>query len=118
MAVLIVACPCALGLATPAAIMVGIGRGAQLGLLVRRGEALQQLTEVKLVAFDKTGTLTEGKPVLTDLRVAPGVDRAALLAAAAAVETQSEHPLARAIVTAAAEEGLTLPTASGVGAVP
>jgi heavy metal translocating P-type ATPase len=117
-AVLIVACPCALGLATPAAIMVGIGRGAQLGLLVRRGEALQQLTAVKLVAFDKTGTLTAGKPLMTDLLVAPGFKRAALLAAAAAVEAQSEHPLARAIVAAAAQEGHSLLPASGVTATP
>ncbi len=117
-AVLIVACPCALGLATPAAIMVGIGRGAQLGLLVRRGEALQRLTEIKLVAFDKTGTLTLGKPVLTDLRVASGFERGQVLAAAAAVEALSEHPLARAIIAAAAQEGLSLPPVTGVTAHP
>ncbi|MFY8107233.1 MAG: heavy metal translocating P-type ATPase [Elstera sp.] len=117
-AVLIVACPCALGLATPAAIMVGIGRGAQLGLLVRRGEALQRLTETKLVAFDKTGTLTAGKPVLTDLLVAPGFKRGEVLATAAAVEALSEHPLARSIVTAAALEGLKLPAVTGVTAHP
>lgn len=117
-AVLIVACPCALGLATPAAIMVGIGRGAQLGLLVRRGEALQDLTGVKLVAFDKTGTLTAGTPRVTDVLVAPGFKRAPLLAAAAAVEAQSEHPLARAIVAAAAEEGLAVATAAAVTATP
>ncbi|MCK6442823.1 heavy metal translocating P-type ATPase [Elstera cyanobacteriorum] len=115
-AVLIVACPCALGLATPAAIMVGIGRGAQLGLLVRRGEALQQMTDTKLVAFDKTGTLTQGKPVLTDLILQPGFRRDQILAVAAAVEAQSEHPLARAIVVAA--DGLTLPPVAGVTAHP
>jgi Au+-exporting ATPase len=117
-AVLIVACPCALGLATPAAIMVGIGRGAQLGLLVQRGEALQRLTEIKLVAFDKTGTLTLGKPILTDLLVARGFERGQVLAAAAAVETLSEHPLARAIIAAAAQEGLSLPPVTGVTAYP
>ncbi len=117
-AVLIVACPCALGLATPAAVMVGIGRGAQLGLLVRHGDALQHLTKVRQVVFDKTGTLTAGKPLLTDLRLLPEHPRSMVLAAAAAVEALSEHPLARAIVAAAEVEGGALPTATGVTAYP
>ena len=112
-AVLIIACPCAMGLATPTSIMVGTGRGAELGILFRKGEALQALQDVRVVAFDKTGTLTEGRPRLTDLNLAPGFDRAPVLAAVAAVEAKSEHPIARAIVTAAAEEGLTLPDVTG-----
>ncbi|MDT8854965.1 heavy metal translocating P-type ATPase [Paracoccaceae bacterium Fryx2] len=112
-AVLIIACPCAMGLATPTSIMVGTGRGAELGVLFRKGEALQALQEVRVVAFDKTGTLTEGKPSLTDLHLAPGFDRAPVLAAVASVEAKSEHPIARAIVAAAVEEGLTLPDITG-----
>ncbi|OZA17919.1 MAG: copper-translocating P-type ATPase [Rhodobacterales bacterium 17-64-5] len=108
-AVLIIACPCAMGLATPTSIMVGTGRGAEMGVLFRKGEALQALQGVKVVAFDKTGTLTEGKPRLTDMVLAPGFDRAAVLAAVAAVEAKSEHPIARAIVAAAADEGLIPP---------
>ncbi len=108
-AVLIIACPCAMGLATPTSIMVGTGRGAELGVLFRKGEALQALQAVRVVAFDKTGTLTEGKPRLTDLVLAPGFDRATVLASVAAVEAKSEHPIARAIVAAAVEEGVTLP---------
>jgi len=108
-AVLIIACPCAMGLATPTSIMVGTGRGAELGVLFRKGEALQALQGVAVVALDKTGTLTEGKPVLTDLTLAPGFTRADVLAAVAAVEAKSEHPIARAIVQAAIAEGLTLP---------
>ncbi|MES2667805.1 MAG: heavy metal translocating P-type ATPase [Pseudomonadota bacterium] len=108
-AVLIIACPCAMGLATPTSIMVGTGRGAELGILFRKGEALQTLHAVRVVALDKTGTLTMGKPKLTDLMLAPGFDRAPVLAAVAAVEAKSEHPIARAIVAAAGEEGLSLP---------
>jgi len=108
-AVLIIACPCAMGLATPTSIMVGTGRGAELGVLFRKGEALQALQGVAVVALDKTGTLTEGKPVLTDLTLAAGFLRADVLAAVAAVEAKSEHPIARAIVQAAEAEGLTLP---------
>jgi heavy metal translocating P-type ATPase len=108
-AVLIIACPCAMGLATPTSIMVGTGRGAELGVLFRKGEALQSLQAVRVVAFDKTGTLTEGKPMLTDLVLATGFDRASVLGTVAAVEAKSEHPIARAIVAAATEEGLTLP---------
>lgn len=112
-AVLIVACPCAMGLATPTSIMVGSGRGAEAGILFRKGEALQLLKEVAVVAFDKTGTLTVGKPVLTDLHLLPGFNRDQLLAAMAAVESRSEHPLARAIVAAAAEQQLVLPQVEG-----
>ncbi|SDK60067.1 Au+-exporting ATPase [Methylophilus rhizosphaerae] len=107
-AVLIIACPCAMGLATPTSIMVGTGRGAELGVLFRKGEALQLLKDAKVVAVDKTGTLTEGRPVLTDFEVAEGFDRSNVLAKVAAVESRSEHPIARAIVAAATDEGLSL----------
>lgn len=107
-AVLIIACPCAMGLATPTSIMVGTGRAAQMGVLFRKGEALQLLKDAKVVAVDKTGTLTKGKPELTDLILAPGFDRASVLADVAAVEAKSEHPIALAIVHAAEAEGLTL----------
>ena len=108
-AVLIIACPCAMGLATPTSIMVGTGRGAELGVLFRKGEALQSLKDARVVAVDKTGTLTEGRPVLTDLEVAAGFERSQVLARVAAVESRSEHPIARAIVTAATEGSLDLP---------
>ena len=116
-AVLIIACPCAMGLATPTSIMVGTGRGAELGILFRKGEALQALQGVAVVALDKTGTLTEGKPVLTDLTLSPGFARADVLAAVAAAEVRSEHPIARAIVQAAEAEGLTLPAVTGFKSV-
>lgn len=108
-AVLIIACPCAMGLATPTSIMVGTGRGAELGILFRKGEALQLLRDARVVAVDKTGTLTEGRPVLTDLEVAEGFERERVLAQIAAVEARSEHPIARAIVDAATQNGQTLP---------
>ena len=108
-AVLIIACPCAMGLATPTSIMVGTGRGAELGVLFRKGEALQLLKEAQVVAVDKTGTLTEGRPLLTDLQLAEGFQRSDVLARVAAVEDRSEHPIARAIVTAAQQENLQLP---------
>ncbi|PZU27271.1 MAG: heavy metal translocating P-type ATPase [Stenotrophomonas sp.] len=108
-AVLIIACPCAMGLATPTSIMVGTGRGAELGVLFRKGEALQLLKEAQVVAVDKTGTLTEGRPLLTDLQLAEGFLRSEVLARVAAVEDRSEHPIARAIVTAAQQENLQLP---------
>lgn len=107
-AVLIIACPCAMGLATPTSIMVGTGRAAQMGVLFRKGEALQTLKEVRVVAVDKTGTLTKGRPELTDLILAEGFERTGVLAAVAAVEAKSEHPIARAIVHAAQAEGLAL----------
>jgi Au+-exporting ATPase len=116
-AVLIIACPCAMGLATPTAIMVGTGRGAELGILFRKGEALQLLRDARVVAVDKTGTLTEGRPALTDLQVAEGFDRTRVLGLIAAVEDMSEHPIARAIVDAAKAEGIVLPGIAGFEAV-
>lgn len=108
-AVLIIACPCAMGLATPTSIMVGTGRAAELGILFRKGEALQALQGVRVVAFDKTGTLTEGRPELTDLTVADGFAEDEVLGLVAALETQSEHPIARAIIQAAEARGLPIP---------
>ena len=116
-AVLIIACPCAMGLATPTSIMVGTGRAAELGVLFRKGEALQLLKQAQVVAVDKTGTLTEGRPVLTDLQLAAGFERAEVLARVAAVEERSEHPVARAIVSAAQQEGLALPSISAFESV-
>ncbi|MBR9766398.1 MAG: copper-translocating P-type ATPase [Rhodobacteraceae bacterium] len=103
--VLIIACPCAMGLATPTSIMVGTGRAAEMGVLFRKGDALQQLTSVDVVALDKTGTVTQGRPELTDLVLADGFERAEVLALVAAVEAQSEHPIAEAIVRATRAEG-------------
>ncbi|WP_322895392.1 MULTISPECIES: heavy metal translocating P-type ATPase [unclassified Yoonia] len=104
--VLIIACPCAMGLAVPTSIMVGSGRAAEMGVLFRKGAALQELSDVAVIAFDKTGTLTAGKPHLTDLVLADGFDRAEVLRLAAAVEAKSEHPIAGAIVAAAQAEKL------------
>ncbi|WP_116598503.1 heavy metal translocating P-type ATPase [Primorskyibacter marinus] len=106
--VLIIACPCAMGLATPTSIMVGTGRAAEMGVLFRRGDALQGLGQVGVVALDKTGTVTEGRPELTDLVLAEGFARADVLAKIAAVEARSEHPIADAILRAAKAEGLTI----------
>ena len=100
-AVLIIACPCAMGLATPTSIMVGTGRAAELGVLFRKGDALQRLDDAKVVAFDKTGTLTEGRPSLVDQFTAPGTDASEMLRLTAAVEQGSDHPVARAILSAA-----------------
>ncbi|EFG8199984.1 copper-translocating P-type ATPase, partial [Escherichia coli] len=116
-AVLIIACPCAMGLATPTSIMVGTGRGAEMGVLFRKGEALQLLKDARVVAVDKTGTLTEGRPALTDLELADGFERADVLGLVAAVEAKSEHPIALAIVDAAAEAGLALPAVADFGSV-
>ncbi|MEQ6887263.1 heavy metal translocating P-type ATPase [Halomonas sp. CS7] len=110
--VLIIACPCALGLATPMSIMVGVGRGAQAGVLIRDAEALERLEKVDTVVVDKTGTLTEGKPRVTELRPVAGGDDAELLRLAAGLERGSEHPLAQAIVDRAKEEGLALSEAT------
>ncbi len=112
-AVLIIACPCAMGLATPTSIMVGTGRAADMGVLFRRGDALQALQGVRVVAFDKTGTLTEGRPELTGLQVAPGQEEDAVLRLVAAVEALSEHPVAEAVVRAARVRGLDLPGVEG-----
>ncbi|MDW5317643.1 heavy metal translocating P-type ATPase [Rhizobium sp. PL01] len=117
-AVLIIACPCAMGLATPTSIMVGTGRAAELGILFRKGEALQTLRDVDVVALDKTGTLTKGKPELTDFVVSAGFDRAETLRLVASLETQSEHPIAEAIVAAAKADGLSLPDVSDFEASP
>lgn len=111
-AVLIIACPCALGLATPMSIMVGTGRGAQAGVLIKNAEALQALDEVDTLVIDKTGTLTEGKPRLIAAEPAEGLGADEVLTAAAALEARSEHPLALAIVSGARERGLKLPGAS------
>jgi Cu+-exporting ATPase len=107
-AVLIIACPCALGLATPMSVMVGVGRGAQAGVLIRKAEAMELMEKVDTLVVDKTGTLTEGRPRLTTVSPAESVNEAELLAAAAAVEQQSEHPLAAAIVNGAKDRGVKL----------
>jgi Cu+-exporting ATPase len=112
-AVLIIACPCALGLATPMSIMVGTGRGATLGVLVRDAEALETLHKVDTLVFDKTGTLTEGKPVLVAVETLGTADENELLRLAAGVERASEHPLAAAIVAGAEARGIPVPTATG-----
>jgi Cu+-exporting ATPase len=116
-AVLIIACPCALGLATPMSVMVATGRGARAGVLVRSAEALEGLARIDTLVVDKTGTLTEGKPRLTDVRTAPGLGRDEALALAASLERGSEHPLAAAVVGAAAEGGLTLRPVEGFEAL-
>ncbi|MBQ0438249.1 heavy metal translocating P-type ATPase [Providencia rettgeri] len=117
-AVLIIACPCAMGLATPTSIMVGTGRAAELGVLFRKGEALQALRDVTVVALDKTGTLTKGRPELTDLVPADGFEYDEVLSLVAAIETRSEHPIAEAIVNAANEKGLTFAAIEEFEAVP
>jgi Cu+-exporting ATPase len=111
--VLVIACPCAMGLATPTAIMVGTGRGAEQGVLIRGGEALESAERIDTVVFDKTGTLTRGRPALADVVPAPGIDADELLRVAAAVEKGSEHPLAAAILEGAASRGVTIPRATG-----
>ncbi|MFO7578777.1 copper-transporting P-type ATPase [Nitrosomonas halophila] len=109
--VLIIACPCALGLATPMSIMVGVGKGAQAGVLIKNAEALERMEKVDTLVIDKTGTLTEGRPTVTQVVVTAGMTEDSLLALAASLEQQSEHPLAHAIVTAARERSLDLATA-------
>jgi Cu+-exporting ATPase len=106
--VLIIACPCALGLATPMSIMVGVGRGAQLGVLIKNAEALERLERVDTLVVDKTGTLTEGKPKVVAVVAAQGINESDVLRLAASVEKASEHPLARAIVDAATERKIGL----------
>jgi Cu+-exporting ATPase len=114
--VLIIACPCAMGLATPTSILVGSGRAAGMGVLFRRGQAMQALAGVRTVAFDKTGTLTEGRPELAELMPAEGVGEAELLRLAAAAEAGSEHPIGRAMLRAAEARGLPVPPAEGFAA--
>ena len=123
-AVLIIACPCALGIATPAALMVGVGKGAEAGILIRGAEYLERAVDLTTVVFDKTGTLTKGEPSVTDIVVfdpPPGTtawSRADVLRLAAAAETGSEHPLGQAIVRQAAMEDINVPPATGFEAVP
>lgn len=117
-AVLVIACPCAMGLATPTSIMVGTGRGAQLGVLVKSGEALEMAQKIDAVVFDKTGTLTHGRPELTDVQaVSSGMDNTQILSLVASAESGSEHPLGEAIVNAAREKGLNLAEPSHFEAV-
>ena len=104
--VLIIACPCALGLATPMSIMVGVGRGAEAGVLIKHAEALERMEKVDTLVVDKTGTLTEGKPKVVAILPVEGFDEATVLKFAASVERASEHPLGAAIVAAAAERGI------------
>ena len=117
-AVLIIACPCALGLATPTAVMVGTGRAAELGILISNGEALEQARRVTAVVLDKTGTITQGKPALTAISTANGWAEADVLPLVAAAESGSEHPVAQAIVTHAHAQGLAVPALAGFEAIP
>jgi len=112
-AVLIIACPCALGLATPMSIMVGVGRGAQAGVLIKNAEALERMEKVDTLVVDKTGTLTEGKPKVVAVVAAQGLDEKEVLRIAAGIERASEHPLARAIVEAAGARGIAVPEVTG-----
>jgi P-type Cu+ transporter len=116
-AVLVIACPCALGLATPTAIMVGSGLGAERGVLIRSGEAIQTLKDIKVVVLDKTGTITKGEPGLTDVIAAEGFEERAVLQSAASVEAGSEHPLGQAIVHGARERGVPIPAVEDFRAV-
>ena len=115
--VLIIACPCAMGLATPTSIMVGTGRAAELGVLFRKGDALQRLDSARVVAFDKTGTLTEGRPVLARIALTDGFERDQVLRLVAAAESQSEHPIAKALVEAAQDAGLNFAMPETVKAI-
>ncbi len=117
-AILTIACPCALGLATPTAIMVGTGKGAEHGVLIKSGAALETAHKIDTIVFDKTGTITKGQPEVTDIVPAPGYDELLLLSMAAAAERGSEHPLGEAIVKAATARGLQLPEVSDFLAVP
>ena len=117
-AVLIIACPCALGLATPTAIMVGTGKGAEMGVLIKDAKALELAHRLNAVVLDKTGTLTTGKPRVTEVIAAPGVEEAEVVRLAASVERRSEHPLAEAIVEEARERELALEEAQGMEAIP
>ncbi|MGK9334613.1 heavy metal translocating P-type ATPase [Sinorhizobium meliloti] len=117
-AVLIIACPCAMGLATPTSIMVGTGRAAELGILFRKGEALQSLRDADVVALDKTGTLTKGRPELTDLVAAEGFEADEVLFLVASLEALSEHPIAEAIVSAAKSQGIATAAVAGFEATP
>jgi Cu+-exporting ATPase len=115
--VLIIACPCALGLATPMSLMVGVGKAAEHGVLIRNGEALQAARNLDVIILDKTGTITKGKPELTDVVTTPGFEESDVLAAAASAERGSEHPLGEAIVSAARDRGLSLVDATDFEAI-
>jgi Cu+-exporting ATPase len=117
-AVIVIACPCALGLATPTAIMVGTGKGAENGILIKSGDALETAYKVKAIIFDKTGTLTHGKPVVTDIELAEGHDVARMFGFAVALERGSEHPLAEAIMARAQADGVEAQPVDGFAAVP
>ncbi len=117
-AVVVIACPCALGLATPTAIMVGTGKGAENGVLIKSGEALETAYRIDTIVFDKTGTLTHGKPVVTEVELVNGTDADELLQYAVALERGSEHPLAEAIVNHGREKGLSEAKATGFAAIP
>ena len=117
-AVLIIACPCALGLATPTAIMVGTGKGAEHGILIRSAEALERAHKINTVLLDKTGTLTQGEPKVTDIIAIPSSSQEEVLRLAASAEHGSEHPLGEAIVKAASEKKLELSPASDFNAIP
>ena len=116
--VLVIACPCALGLATPMAVMMGVGKAAEYGILIRNGDALQQAGQLSCIVLDKTGTVTQGKPSVTDIVTLPGHMTNDLLTLAAALEAGSEHPLAEAVVTAAKARSLEIPPVTGFSAVP
>lgn len=116
--VLVIACPCALGLATPTAIMVGTGKGAENGVLIKSGDALEEMQKVQTIVFDKTGTITEGKPVVTDIVNYGGYEKDTVLALAAAAETGSEHPLGEAIVESAKNRDLALQTVNDFQSIP
>lgn len=116
--VLVIACPCALGLATPTAIMVGTGKGAEHGILIKGGEALETAHKIQTVVLDKTGTITEGKPVVTDILTTEGIDKTELLRFSASAEKGSEHPLGEAIVNMAEQENLDLTKADSFEAIP
>ena len=117
-AVVVIACPCALGLATPTAIMVGTGRGAENGILIKSGDALETAYKLSAIVFDKTGTLTHGKPEVTDVELAEGHDPVRVLTLAAALERSSEHPLAEAVLNRAKADGIELPDVEGFSAIP
>lgn len=117
-AVMVIACPCALGLATPTALTVGMGKGAEHGVLIKNGDALENAQRVDMVLLDKTGTITEGKPAVTDVLPLAGQSEQELLALAGAAEKGSEHPLGKAILRAAEEKNLSLPEVSGFKALP
>ena len=116
--VLVIACPCALGLATPTAIMVGTGLGAQSGILIKGGETLEKIHKLSVIIFDKTGTLTRGEPFVTDIVAAEGFDVKTVLTCAASLEKNSEHPLAQAILQKSKAEGIAMVVADGFTAIP